>query len=463
MRKGKRGRKKPDRLGDRGPDAFSKEREDDDEQDGKGMSYHAFMRKHLKQYGGNMAKAAAAYRQQKGGGIIDDLERDIGIGGKPRAPAAAAGSAGAPKPMGNSTAGSAGAPKPMSGGHYARADGSIRPKDRGKYGHTHRPGKNAAVRFEDAQEDEPERAPSPPRRRITRNVSPRTRRRLEREQGGRGYEDQDGGNWWSAFKDDAKSVGNHVVATAKHDWATGKKLYGENQAFIKKHKWAADLEHGAEGVAMAGFAATGVGALAEFGAAGVAGIEGLTAATEGLEGLSAATDVAGDAGDITMDTFSGSLEDGTGTLTSDAGAAGDTGAAGDDAGGDDAGGDGGDGNKKPDDDTVDPKTGKKLTARQIGAKRTANFRANVTKIRNFAGTAVVGDEVGNEAGDLDNPNEPEDGSTSPPPPDPTGAATLSQLQQMQQQEKQQAQMHANADAFAANSAALKHGDYLNPF
>ena len=98
-----------------------------------------------------------------------------------------------------------------------------------------------------------------------------------------------------------------------------------------------------------------------------------------------------------------------------------------------------------------------------GAKRTANFRANVTKIRNFAGTAVVGDEVGNEAGDLDNPNEPEDGSTSPPPPDPTGAATLSQLQQMQQQEKRQAQMHANADAFAANSAALKHGDYLNPF
>eukprot|EP01043_Picozoa_sp_COSAG02_P020345 COSAG02_NODE_1002_length_15290_cov_16.085314_1_plen_316_part_10 len=97
VRKGKRGRKKPDRLGDKGPDAFSKERE---EQDGEGMSYHAFMRKHLKQHGGDMAKAAAAYRQQKGSGIIDDLERDIGIGGKPRAPAAAAGSAGAPKPMG---------------------------------------------------------------------------------------------------------------------------------------------------------------------------------------------------------------------------------------------------------------------------------------------------------------------------------------------------------------------------
>eukprot|EP01043_Picozoa_sp_COSAG02_P031219 COSAG02_NODE_2028_length_10073_cov_24.819531_6_plen_78_part_00 len=28
------------------------------------MSYHAFMRKHLKQHGGNITKAAAAYRQQ---------------------------------------------------------------------------------------------------------------------------------------------------------------------------------------------------------------------------------------------------------------------------------------------------------------------------------------------------------------------------------------------------------------
>eukprot|EP01043_Picozoa_sp_COSAG02_P047804 COSAG02_NODE_4622_length_5153_cov_9.543926_1_plen_116_part_00 len=46
-------------------------------------------------------------------------------------------------------------------------------------------GTNAAVSFEDAKGDEPEpeRAPSPPRRRVTRNVSPRTRRRLEREQG----------------------------------------------------------------------------------------------------------------------------------------------------------------------------------------------------------------------------------------------------------------------------------------
>ena len=175
VRKGKRGRKEPDRLGDRGPDAFSKERED--EQDGKGMSYHAWMRKHLKQHGGNMAKAAAAYRQQKGGGILDDLERDIGIGGKPRAPAAAAGSAGAPKPMNNTAAGSAGAPKPMSGGHYARADGSVLAKDRGKYGHTHKPGKNPAVTYEDAKSDEPEpaRAPSPPARRATRNMDPRER------------------------------------------------------------------------------------------------------------------------------------------------------------------------------------------------------------------------------------------------------------------------------------------------
>ena len=44
--------------------------------------------------------------------------------------------------------------------------------DKGKYGHTHTPGKNPAVTFEDAKEDEPEpaRAPSPPARRITRNM-----------------------------------------------------------------------------------------------------------------------------------------------------------------------------------------------------------------------------------------------------------------------------------------------------
>jgi hypothetical protein len=58
------------------------------------------------------------------------------------------------------------------------------------------------VSFEDAKGDEPEpeRAPSPPRRRVTRNVSPRTRRRLERGQRGDGKE-QDGGNWWTSFKD----------------------------------------------------------------------------------------------------------------------------------------------------------------------------------------------------------------------------------------------------------------------
>ena len=62
-------RKKPNRLGDRGPDAFANEKED--EQDGEGMGYHAFMRKHLKQHGGNMAKAAAAYREQKGKGSVE--------------------------------------------------------------------------------------------------------------------------------------------------------------------------------------------------------------------------------------------------------------------------------------------------------------------------------------------------------------------------------------------------------
>ena len=101
----------------------------------------------MKQHGGNMAKAAQAYREQKGG-------------------------------------------------HYARADGSVLAKDRGKYGHTHKPGKNPAVTYEDAKSDEPVRAPSPPARRATRNMDPRERRRLDcasiapslRPRLGRGYE-----------------------------------------------------------------------------------------------------------------------------------------------------------------------------------------------------------------------------------------------------------------------------------
>eukprot|EP01046_Picozoa_sp_COSAG06_P062179 COSAG06_NODE_13929_length_1205_cov_0.920434_1_plen_346_part_10 len=137
---GKRARKRPDRLSENQPDAFVAEREED-EQKGEGMGYHAYMRKHLKQHGGNMTKAAAAYREQKGG-------------------------------------------------HYARKDGSVRGKDKGKYGHTHTPGKNPAVKFEDAKEDEPEpeRAPSPPARRITRNMDPREARRQQR---GRGVSQED--------------------------------------------------------------------------------------------------------------------------------------------------------------------------------------------------------------------------------------------------------------------------------
>jgi len=346
---------------------------------------------------------------------------------KPRAPAAAAGSA---KPMNNNAAGSAGAPKPMSGGHYARADGSVRPKDKSKYGHTHKPGTNAAVNFEDAQEDEPERAPSPPSRRITRNVSPRTRRRLERGQRGNGKE-QDGGNWWTSFKDDAKDVGDSVVAGAKATWAEGKHLYNENETFIKKHKWAADLEHGVEGVAAVGLAATGVGALAEGAAAGVASIEGLT------EGLTLTADAAADAGgEIQMDAFTGSLEDGEGTLTSAAGD--DAGAAGDDAG---------------------------AAGEDAPASKVDRFKANVTKVRNFAGTAVVGDELGNEVSDVDvGYNEPESGpAPAPAPPDPDPGEVKRQFDLMRQQQQQQDQMHANANAFAANSASLRHSDYLNPF
>ena len=72
-----------------------------------------------------------------------------------------------------------------------------------QYGHTHKPGKNPAVTYKDAKSDEPEpaRAPSPPARRATRNMDPRERRRLEREQRGRGAHDQDGGSLLSGIGD----------------------------------------------------------------------------------------------------------------------------------------------------------------------------------------------------------------------------------------------------------------------
>ena len=57
-------------------------------------TYKDFVKHNLKQFGGDMKKCAACYHDQKGG-------------------------------------------------HYARKDGSVRPKDKGKYDHEHMPSKNA--------------------------------------------------------------------------------------------------------------------------------------------------------------------------------------------------------------------------------------------------------------------------------------------------------------------------------
>ena len=134
-----RKRSKPDRMSDKQPDAFVAEREEANEQDGEGMSYHQYIKKNLKQHGGDMSKAAAAYKEQKAG-------------------------------------------------HYARKDGSVRAKDSSKYSHKHSPTSNPAEKFDDAREPEPAPAPapappSPPARRVTRNMDPREARRVNRGSG----------------------------------------------------------------------------------------------------------------------------------------------------------------------------------------------------------------------------------------------------------------------------------------
>ena len=56
-------------MAEQQPDAFVEEREEEDGNqggEGHGHSYRSFMKKHLKQYGGDMQKAASAYREQKG-------------------------------------------------------------------------------------------------------------------------------------------------------------------------------------------------------------------------------------------------------------------------------------------------------------------------------------------------------------------------------------------------------------
>ena len=78
----KRKRRKPDRLSEQQPDAFVEEREeeaDGQRGEGAGHSYRGWMKKNLKQYGGNMQKAAAAYREQKGSKGGGHLRARFGI------------------------------------------------------------------------------------------------------------------------------------------------------------------------------------------------------------------------------------------------------------------------------------------------------------------------------------------------------------------------------------------------
>jgi hypothetical protein len=100
-------------------------------QDGEGMSYQDFMRDNLKRYGGDMRAAAQAYKGQKGG-------------------------------------------------HFVRVDGTVSDKEMAKYSaHTHRPRENpAAGDTSSEEEDEPEPEPQP---RVTRATSPRSRRRIARD------------------------------------------------------------------------------------------------------------------------------------------------------------------------------------------------------------------------------------------------------------------------------------------
>jgi hypothetical protein len=102
------------------------------EQDGEGMSYQEFMRANLKQYGGDMRAVAQAYKGQKGG-------------------------------------------------HFVRVDGTVSDKELAKYSaHTHRPRENPAAgdTSSEEEEDEPEPEPQP---RVTRATSPRSRRRIARD------------------------------------------------------------------------------------------------------------------------------------------------------------------------------------------------------------------------------------------------------------------------------------------
>jgi len=234
-----RKRSTPERLSAKQPDAFVAEREEDGDQDGEGMmSYHQYMKRNLKQHGGSMAKAAAAYKEQKAG-------------------------------------------------HYARKDGSVRAKDDSKYSHKHTPGSNPAEKFEDAQEPAPAPAPappSPPSRRVTRNMDPRAARRVNRG----------GGSGHAEAEADA-NLDERIGEIKGGNWFTN--AWHDTEGFVEKHKTG--FIDAAETVGAIGLAVAmpGLGEAIDAEALGLEGADaGVTFTTGDIEGNIAQLDAAGESG-----------------------------------------------------------------------------------------------------------------------------------------------------------------------
>jgi hypothetical protein len=334
----KRTRSKPDRLSEQQPDAFADERDEEDGQQGKGTghSYRSWMKQNLKQYGGNMSRAASAYKQ-RGAGRDDDL------GPEPE-PEPLAEPTRSTKRRGSMTLQDAlkegliskanfdkymdkylketfgvssdkelaelkrqhRAARQQDGGHYARGDGTVSDKEKTKYsGHIHRPARNPTK----GDSSDEESAPASPDRRITRGMDPREARRERRNQGGRGRGEQEGeglfdGSWDSlktGFIHDSdvlahgvESVG-HSLASSSFGRAVGS-AYNSYEGFMDKHKVIHDIvDDAALGLGVAGLtlATGGLGDAAVLGAEGTgATVEAEATETAADEGASKAASAA---------------------------------------------------------------------------------------------------------------------------------------------------------------------------
>jgi hypothetical protein len=334
----KRTRSKPDRLSEQQPDAFADERDEEDGQrgEGAGHSYRSWMKQNLKQYGGNMSKAAAAYKQ-RGAGRDDDL------GPEPE-PEPLAEPTRSTKRRGSMTLQDAlkegliskanfdkymdkylketfgvssdkelaelkrqhRAARQQDGGHYARGDGTVSDKEKTKYsGHTHRPARNPTK----GDSSDEESAPASPDRRITRGMDPREARRERRNQGGRGRGEQEGeglfdGSWDSlktgfiydsdVLAHGVESVG-HSLASSSFGRAVGS-AYNSYEGFMDKHKVIHDIvDDAALGLGVAGLtlATGGLGDAAVLGAEGTgATVEAEATETAADEGASKAASAA---------------------------------------------------------------------------------------------------------------------------------------------------------------------------